>query len=440
MTHSTGDAILDGLVGGGVPTEGTLLVRGSSGTGRSRLATGALAAGDWYVSVGPPDRRRREALPGDVTTVVVSPTADGLAVEVGDDSTETTLAGLAGTLADVAGAVPDRVVLDGVEGLGDAGGGVVRLCSALEAAGAACLVTAAGDAPALTHHAAAVVECWQDPVGGDFQRFLRVEKAPTDLDSRRYRLALSATDAGLVPRSTASEHETLATDIEGFDELVGGFVRDGVTVFEHDARTSHWPFTASVCAHVLERGARVVCVTAPGVVAGRVNDLLASRIGSVQQLMKNDQFYLLDTVSQDRETGMLSGFPKRNVILQSETGSLQESIRSLVDRLAGRPTFAVLELSAVLHHVSPAQARQMFYWASANVIALPGFSAAITVDRSVAGDRVADFFTSEADTAFKTWRGEEGLDFFTVEKGPSDAVGRSRVVEPLAEPPFVRLR
>lgn len=442
MPRSTGDETFDAMLDGGVPAGRTVLLRGGPGTGTRRLATGFLAAGEdadaLYVTADSPAPSLRS---GDATVATLSDADDGIALSVAGDTPETTdLPSLPGAL----GEGYDRVVVDGADGVAALAADdrfLPRLLSRFEEAGAACLVTTADEAPRLSRRAAGVVECWQEPVDGDYQAFVRVRKLDgVDHDTRRHRLALSGSTASVVPRESPQPSAKLRTGIEAFDDLAGGFVRGGTTVFEHDGTADHWPFTAATCARVIENGAAVVLITAPGTVSGQVNDMLEPRLGSVQELMAKDALYVVDTVSHDRETTAMSGFPAENVIVQSEAGSLQESIRALVERLSGQPVLAVLEVTPVLHLVDGDQARQLFYWASANVLALDGLSLVLSVDRAVAGDELAAFFASSAEQVFRTWQGDEGIQYLSVRKSPDGSPGHSRAVEPLSEPPFVRLR
>lgn len=442
MLHSTGDETLDALLGGGIPAERPTLVLGGPGSGARRLATGLLTDESLYLTT--------EAAPD------TPPGVDAARVVATDDGVEARgvetpgIEAAAPDLASLPAALPsyDRLLVDAADWFaslaGDGGDdwhAVAAMVAAVRSAGATPVVTAAESTPVLARNAAAVVECWRDAVDGDYQPFVRVRSSVgDDCDTRRYRLSLSEREATVVGREAGSDRPMLPTGLPGFDDLAGGFARGGTTVFEHDGTSDHWPVTSALCTHVLESGATVVCITAPGALTGRVNDLLEPRIGSVRELMADDSLYLVDPVSSGYDAATAAGLPRENVVLQAEEGSLQESIRSLVTELAGRPVLAVLELTPVLHLVDPDQARQLFYWANANVLAMDGLSLVIPVDRAVGGEQLAAFLASSAEQVVKTWRGEEGLQYLSIRKSPSGSPARSRVVEPIDEPPFVRLR
>lgn len=441
--RSTGDGTFDDLLGGGLPASGTLLLTGESGTGKSRLATTFLAeagTGLYLTADQPPAGVGRALpLPDGVDRAAVEHVDDELVVHRFGSGERTNLA-----------AVPDRedssrVVVDGVDALADRCGGwsaVVDLLARFEETGATCVVTGTTPGDSLVRHATVVVECWQEAVGGDYQPFCRVRQHRTSPhDSRRHRLALTPGGAEVVARERSGGAPRLATDIEAFDDLTGGgFARGGTTVFEHDGTADHWPFTASVCAHVLERGATVVCITAPGIVTSRVDDYLEARVGDVRSLMEDDSLYVVDTVSQAPDTMTRATLPPDNVIVQAEVGSVQEAIRSLVEDLAGQPVLAVLEVTSLLHLVEDDQARQLFYWASANVLAMEGLSLVLAVDREVAGDQLTAFFSGSAEQVFRTWQADDGIQYVTVEKSQDGSPGHSRAVEPIDDPPYVRLR
>ncbi len=441
--RSTGDQTFDDLLGGGIPESGTLLLLGESGSGKSRLATAFLnEPGDGlYLTADQPPTSvgRGLPLPDDIDRAAVEWIDDELVAQHADNGARTNIT-----------AIPDRdaasrVVVDGVDALADRYGGwpaVVDFIARLEESGAACIITGTQPDDSLIRHATIVVECWQEAIGGDYQSFCRVRQHRTaPHDGRRHRVALTADGAEVVARERAGSAPRLATDIDEFDTLTGGgFTRGGTTVFEHDGNAHHWPFTASVCAHVIDRGATVVCITAPGIVTSRMNEYVEERIGDVHTLMEADSLYVVDPISQAPDTMTRAALPSDNVIVQAEVGSIQEAIRSLVNDLAGQPVLAILEITSLLHLVEEDQARQLFYWASANVLAMEGLSLVLAVDRKVAGDQLTAFFSGSAEQVFRTWQADDGIQYLAVEKSPDGSPGHSRAVEPIDEPPYVRLR
>lgn len=447
--RTSGDDTFDRILGGGVPEGGTLLLVGDPWAGTGRLATTVLRGEGpgLYLTTerhatGAPTAPGVSGggLPDDVEGATFEWVDEELVVHRLARGTRTNL-----TAVPESDPVPGRVVVDGVDALVGMCGGwspVVSLLSRLEDTGATCVVTATDPDESLLRHAAVVVEAWQESVGGDYQPYCRVRQHRTaPHDSRKHRLALTAEGAAVVARERAASVPRLATDIEAFDDLTGGgFARGGTTVFEHDGSADHWPFTAAVCAHVIERDATVVCITAPGIVTARMNDFVEPRVGDVGSLMDDDSLYVVDTVSQTPETPARSSLPPENVIVQAEVGSIQEAIRSLVADLSGQAVLAVLEVTPLLHLVEDDQARQLFYWASANVLAMEGLSLVLAVDREVAGDRLTSFFTGSAEQVFRTWQADDGIQYLSVEKSPDGSPGHTRAIEPLSDPPFVRLR
>lgn len=441
--RSTGDETFDDLLGGGLPEAGTLLLDGESGTGKSRLATTFLADAEdgLYLTADQPPAGvgRALPLPDGVDRAAVERIDEELVVHRIGSGERTNLA-----------AVPERedavrVVIDGVDALAelcDGWSAVVDLLARFEETGATCVVTGTDPGDSLVRHATVVVECWQEAVGGDYQPFCRVRQHRTSLhDGRRHRLALTSEGAEVVARERGGTTPRLATDIDAFDELTGGgFARGGTTVFEHDGTADHWPFTASVCAHVIERDATVVCITAPGIVTSRMNDYLEARVGDVHSLMESDSLYVVDTVSQAPDSMARASLPSENVIVRAEVGSVQEAIRSLVADLGGQPVLAVLEVTSLLHFVEDDQARQLFYWARANVLAMEGLSLVLAVDREVAGDQLTAFFSGNAEQVFRTWQADDGIQYVSVEKSQDGSPGHSRAIEPIDDPPYVRLR
>lgn len=459
MPSSTGDAVLDDMLCGGVPDGRTLLVRGPSGVGKSRLAVqfldAGLAAGEscLYVSTDEPQRvatATHSPPPG--VTVAAAHRDDGSdGIRFVTDARAETIP--YGTLIErLSGTDWDRVAVDGAPGLVDLAPdrqqgrqALVRLLQRLDDHDATAVMTATEDGPAAVDRVVhGVIDCWQEEIEGDLRRFLRVAKLRGhDHDTRRHALAHDADGVAVTPREWDIQEQPFPTGIESFDELAGGFVRGGTTVFEHTGTAGHWPFTAALCVQAIEQNIPLVFVTAPGTLLNDVNELVADRVGSVTELMERNLLYLIDPISQTEKDPVLADLPDENVVLQAAKGSLQEAIRSLVDRLAGRTgeAVAVLEGSSIHHLVSDDQAQQLFYWASGSVMTVDDeLSLVLSVDREVAGTPVSSFLTGVADQVVRTWRGDDELQYLSVPKSPAGTPGHTRVVASLGEPPYVELR
>jgi KaiC/GvpD/RAD55 family RecA-like ATPase len=481
MPLTTGDPVFDALLGGGVPEGSTLLLRGGPGTGKSRLAAGFLRAGAhtrgadrlWVTTAG----RASAPAHDDATVITVAAGEDGALALAGSDSNESVTPDE--FAANVASRGPfERAVVDSATALArlvDPVAGqraLLDLLGRLEADGTTCVATAAGHvatrhggprnaardgsvahvppgrpreatADALAVAADGVLALWQAAVDGDYHTFLRVQKlSGIAHDTREHRLAHTEGGARVVSRTRNRDAASpgLPTGVEGFDALAGGVARDRTTVFEYDGAAEHWPFTAALCARTVEHGGTVVLITALGTALGRANDLLAAQAVPVRELMERDSLYLIDTVTRGAETlDPAVSLPEANHLVQAVEGGIQESIRTLVGRLAGQPTLAVLELSPLLHLVTAEEVRQLFYWADANVLSVDGISLVLAVNRRLVGDALASFCVESAAKGFRTWQGPAGLTYVSVSKAPTGDTGRVRVVEPVDDPPYVRV-
>jgi KaiC/GvpD/RAD55 family RecA-like ATPase len=459
MSCSTGDETFDEMLAGGVPAGRTLLVRGPAGVGKSRLGaqflrTG-LAEGETclYVTTDQPRRVAAGALdlpeqPG-LTVAAVDPHAGegGVRFTTGESEHAVSFRTLVDELSEPEW---DRVVVDGAAGLTDLAPdaevgrqGLHVLVERLDDHEATCLLTATPDdhrgVDRVVH---GIVDCWRAEVAGDELTYVQVRKLRgRDHDTRRHVLAHEADGVHVARREAASTVDTVATGIPEFDALAGGFVRGGTTVFTHEGATDHWPFTAALCVRAIEAGQTVVLTTAPGHLRSRVADLLEPRVGPVRELMAADRLYLIDPVSRAPDEPVLADFPRENVVLEAETGSVQEAIRTLVGELGGEEVVAVLEHAALQHLVSPDQARQLLYWAAGNVLELEeGLTLTLTVDPEASGEQLASFFAGAADQVVRTWQADDGLQYLSVPRSASGSPGYTRVVEPIADPPYVRLR
>lgn len=457
MVRSTGDERFDELLGGGVPDGRALLVRGPPGVGTRRFGGGFLAAGldagerCLYVSTSQPRRVAGDVLDNpDAAGLTV---ADAVRAEQGvtyrtGEGRETL--SYAGFLDRISAPEYDRVVVDGTADLLALAPGRVEGLAGLSAAverfaegGSAAVLTGPADGEAgVDRRVAGVVDCWREEVAGDARAFARVRKLQErEYDTRRRVLHSGADGVTVAAREWATHPNALPTGIDSFDGVTGGFVQGGTTVFEHDGEADHWPFTAAACARAIEHGRPVVFVTAPGTLRGRVNDLLEPRVGHVRQLMADRKLFLVDPVSRSPSSPELATLPDETVLLEEVEGSLQAAVRKLIAELGDERVVGVLEHAAIEHLIDEAAARHLFYWASGTIQNVPGeLTLVLSADRTLAGERLGAFFTSVADQVVRTWRGTDELQYLSVPKSPAGTPGHTRVVEPLADPPYVRLR
>ena len=451
--------MLDEMLGGGVPEGRTLLVRGPSGVGKSRLAmqfldTGAAEGEDClYVTTDEPLGVIRSSLDpaeGITLAAVHRDTSGGGVRFVTADGADTIPFG--SLIERLSGDEWDRLVVDGAGGLVELAPdrergrhGRFHLLERLDNHATTAVLTATDDEPgSVARLAHGVVDCWREEIEGDARPFCRVEKLRSrDHDTRRHALAHDDDGVTVSAREWATHEDPFRTGIPTLDDLTGGFVRNGTTLFEHDGTADHWPFTAALAARAVEQDAPVVLVTAPGTLVNRVDDLLADAVAPVTELMDRNLLYLIDPISRSPNEPAVAGLDTDNVVLQEEEGSIQEAFRTLVAELGGRveEAVAIIEHSAMAHLVTENESRQLYYWADGNVMnGEYDLTLVLTGDRAVAGDRLTSFFAGVADQVMRTWRGGDELQYLSVPKSPAGTPGHTRVVEPLESPPYVRLR
>jgi len=59
---------------------------------------------------------------------------------------------------------------------------------------------------------------------------------------------------------------------------------------------------------------------------------------------------------------------------------------------------------------------------------------------TASGEQLARFFGGAADQVVRTWRDSDGLQYLSIPRSATGSPGYTRVVEPTADPPYVRLR
>jgi circadian clock protein KaiC len=461
MPRSTGDAKLDAMLGGGIPDGRTVLVRGPSGVGKSRLAMQFLETGladdeeCLYVSTDEPlDVLATSLDPPDSDDMTVASihrddSGGGVRFVSAGDRTTIPFDSLIERLS-----MPDwdRIAVDGAPGLVDLAPdhergrhGLFHLLERLSDHDGTALMTALDDQQTdLDRVATGVIDCWHEEIEGDTRQFLQIRKLRgVDHDTRRHTLSHDDDGVSVAAREWTTSERPFRTGISSFDDLAGGFVRGGTTVFGHEGTADHWPVTAALCARAVEQDVPIVLTTAPGTLVNRVNGLLSDQVGDVRSLMERDLLYLIDPISRDEDALVLQDLPMDNVLIEDIEGSIQEAIRALVTELVGRTddVLSIFEHTAIQHLVDENQARQLFYWASGNLMTMDtDLSLVLTVDRTVTGNRLTGFFEGVADQVVRTWRGSDELQYLSIPKSPTGTPGHTRVVEPLEDSPYVRLR
>ncbi|PSQ04951.1 Non-specific serine/threonine protein kinase [Halobacteriales archaeon QS_4_69_31] len=492
MSVSTGSDNLDALLNGGVPENRTVLVTGGPGTGKSTLAMqflqAGLDAGEQCLFVSTEQRMDELQdsfsdfvfdLDHESLTLTTLHATPGYTVE-GDDERELTLETLdGGTMLGGDYSAPfeaqyvvdhlkqfgpaDRVVLDSVSGLSAIGESqdvfrrtildMIRLVN--DKFGATALFTAEESQPdpvngsvktvaasdAVQFNTHGVLRLWRERIDGDYHRFIEVVKMRgVDHDTRTYEMNFSDCGIRISPRQRTQSAEFvpddfMSTGIPALDDLLGGgIVGGGTLLLEHDGRASPHSFLTNMLTEAVEEGKAVAFVPPVELPPKRLEDIISERVGSMDEMLVNDQFFLVDFASVWENT-------RRNVFKPQEHDNDHPAavFRTINDRRGDQEMFTVMNVEAQLPALGTDQLRQLRFWEEENLY-LPGDTSIYFFNPATLPDGLAAFYRNGAWQILRTWIEENGLQYLTVEKSPAGYLGATRLVEYLDDDPYIQIQ
>jgi len=480
---STGCRRFDELLGGGIPTNRSLLVTGPPGAGKTTVGMAFLQAGIeagedcLFVSTEQTIDELRDTFapyPYDVDadglTVVTVHAEPGDAVEDGEDLVVRALTGenrsvtqwfdLPFTRENVVHYLSEfgpqeRVVLDSVSGIRPIAPDrisfwrstydLIRLFSdTFEATSVLTAEAGKGEeavASDLIRYAThGVVELDWDERAGCRHRFLRVTKMRgREHDDRRHRLVLdedgvAVQPTGRTPPARLQAHHYLSTGVDALDEVLGGgLVRGGFTVFVHDGTTGYYTLNTQLLAAAVDAG-MALSVTLPAEVSlDQLDRYWTDWAFDVESLLDEDRLFALKLVAENETE-------HRNVLTyDAEDGLDWERLMELsYERAGDRPLFALVDTEPLLETVPIERAREVRYRAAANHTREDDV-VVYTVNPGIQSDSLVEFFVDTSQQTLRIERDDGGLEWLTVHKSPSGRPGASNVVTYRDEPPYLDL-
>lgn len=287
-----------------------------------------------------------------------------------------------------------------------------------------------------------------DRVNGDRRRVFRVRKLPGgDHGTRPVEVACSGEGVRAIPDRAvlpvdAADDDRLSTGIEGLDDLLGGgIVRGGSLYLTYDGYSNPVPLAAVSLAEAIEAGHVAVTVPGPGIgyeAYDRVSKLLLGK--PVEELLDARDLYIVDLLStRDRSMKFTATDGDYDTVqtLSGRSSSLYETLRRLFD-VHDRPVYLLLDLEPMFHRHGEQEIRELHYWLESVLRDTPG--AAVYLDNlRLIPEALTAFFYNSADHTLRLWRGERGSEYVALEAGHSGDVGGTRLVEYAETDPYVRL-
>lgn len=486
MTASTGCPVLDGMMGGGVPLNRSVLVTGGPGTGKSTLAmqflqTG-LSKGDdtLYISTEQRFDELRDSFDGfdfdldhERLQFATIHAASGESLEGGEGSLVLRHLGdegfdsgeMLGPQFDAPFTVQhieqyldlyapcDRVVFDSISGLSaiaeDPAGfrrtvlelvqfftdefGATTVFTAESGAGAESVTTP------LRYATHGVVELTRERVNDDPHRFLEVTKL-RGVDHDRRRVELEMVDGGVRVGPTRRSqppvlktHRHTSVGIEGLDALCGGGLATGTGVLlEHDGYANLRAAFGAIVRSVLDRDGAVTLVPTIRMRPDGVQAMLSDTDYTVDGLLADDRLFVLDMIGAWDET-------ERNVFAARETPDGLRSAFEIGDERAGdRPHLSLVNADVMVNTLGADAARTLRYKQEGRLE--PDDLLVHVHNPSVSGGEIGGFYANAAEQVLRTWVSEDGLQYVTLEKSPCGFIGTTSMVEYTDEPPYLRVQ
>lgn len=508
----TGVSVLDDALRGGIPSQRAVLLTGGPGSGKTTLAMQFLQAGlnrgeeCLFVSTEQTASELEDSFEpytfdvehenltvanvhatpgqtfeaeGQVMTLDTLGNGAGGGKGAGEDDVETAVSfgqyrqpfnpeNVTAFLESLAPA--DRVVFDSISGLAAVTENertfkrtlldVIRQLT--DSFGATSLLTAekgtfgGNDGSESLHYTThGVIELSRETVEGDYHRFLRVLKMRgVDHDTRSFEMAFDHQGVHLLPESrtpspSVSPSNTLGTGIGGLDRLCGGGLLQGETaLLEHDGRAPVEALIANVMTQAVREGEAIVLLPPSNVTPQRLNDLVAERVGTVEQLLDDDNLFVLDLSGEwshlDYNVFTISRWEQRLRLLLGDPKPLlawkMKRIFSLMnERRENQSALAMVFTEAMLQEFDPSDVRQMYYWAKKNLF-IPEDTVMFVQNPAVMEDTLAEFFVYDAEQMLRTWMHRSGLQYIKLEKSPVGHLSSSRLVEHVEYPPYIRVQ
>ena len=471
--------MLDGMLGGGVPEERSVLITGGPGTGKSTISMQFLQEGledgddCLFVSTEQTIEELRDSFEPyefeldhenlSVTSIHAEP---GQTLE--SDEEELVLQ----TLGDEEGFVEgfdapftseyiveylreyapcDRVVLDSASGLRVVSENarvfrrtaldMIRLFT--DEMGATSLFTAedndGDDTNPLRFTTHGVVRLYHEEISEDPHRFLRVTKMRgVDHDRRRVEIEFTEEGVALSPKRRSQppalkQHKHMSVGVEGLDKLCGGgIVRGSTVLLQHDGHANLASILGSFVSTAVNRDHTLVLLPTTHLTPSRVGSVLEENGFTIEELIEQDRLYVLDMA------GSWSEYAGGDNVREAtdDVGDAVSFFRSA--DTGGESTFAVAKTGAAVHRLGPGGARELQHFQE--VETGPEDVVVNVHNPAVTDSRISGFFIDAAEQVLETCVLEDGLQYISLKKSPCGFVGSTSLVEFREDPPYFRVQ
>lgn len=325
--------------------------------------------------------------------------------------------------------------------------------TAEEESGAAGSVVGAGNT--LQYNTHGVVRLSRERIDADYHRFIEVLKMRgVDHETKQFEMEFDTDGVHVVPLNrersdTFRENEILSTGIGGLDALFGeGLIKGGTALLEHDGRADVTTIISNVIVEALRNDQALVLLPPSSLPPERLESVIAERIAPVEELLADDQLFVLDLVGgwqeYDRNVFTIQDYERfiRNMlggIKSLVSWKMKRIFATMNERRGDRSAVAVVFTEAMLQEFNPDEVRDMHYWAKKNLF-VPTDTVLFVQNPRVMEETLSEFFVYDAQQMLKTWLHDNGLQYIKLEKSPIGHVGTTKLVEHVDYPPYVRVQ
>lgn len=298
-----------------------------------------------------------------------------------------------------------------------------------------------------------VINLWREQVNGDYHRFLRVTKMRgVDHDTRRHEIEFRPDGITLLPKHRTRSEEfmqrnVIETGVPGLDSLCDGFLSGGTALLEHDGRADIDPMVISMVSTAIERDESIVLFPSANMGPQQLDRMLPAE-HSIDEMLDGGDIFVFDFVGtwhgyHDNVVSFAQSDSLVGTLLQSSKllrlWKIMRAVKRINNNRPDKPAFALLHTEALLQHLSPEEIRQMYYWAKMNVLR-EGDRVLFVQNPNVMHQQLAEFYAYDAEQILRTWLHEDGLQYVRLEKSPIGALGGTRLVKYIDEPPYVHVQ
>ncbi|MFP4218364.1 MAG: ATPase domain-containing protein [Salinarchaeum sp.] len=476
---ATGSAVLDQMLGGGLPARRATLVTGGPGTGKSTLGMQFLQTGlendetGLYISTEQTIEEIRQSFAGfafnldadnlTMTSLHATPgqtieEEDTLTLETFEDDDPLGTFDVPFTIEYVQDhlrefAPVDRVVFDSASGLRAIAEDEPRyrrnvlelirfFTDELEAT---TLFTAeehadesGDDVLQFTTHG--VIRLSYTQIESDRHRSLEIKKMRGhDHDHRRVEVQFTNEGLRLGPRRRSQPpalktHAHQPIGIEGLDSLTGGgLVAGSGVLLQHDGRTNLNALLGRLLSFGVETDRTIVLVPTIELRETQIERIMRDAPRDLEELLEIGQLVVVDLIGTWDAT-------RPNVYtapddVEAYTALLEEVLADHDDNA----WFGLVNANALVHTFGPEGARRVRYATEASLLGESDLLVHV-LNPNVVDEQSSAFFEDTAEQILRASTNAEGLQYLTLRKSPCGFVGSTSLVEYMTEPPYLRVQ